>query len=145
VLIVSFGPILHRGLEAADRLAAEGWSIGVINARFAKPLDAARIVAAARGARLVVTLEESVVTGGFGSGVLEALEAAALDDPALRAVPVKLIGLPGDRFVDHGSVTDLRHLTRLDVDGIEGQMREALGAAGVTPANAPRPLRARTA
>jgi len=145
VLVVSFGPILDRGLEAADRLGAEGWSIGVINARFAKPLDVPRIAAAARGARLVVTLEESVVTGGFGSGVLEALETAALDDPALRAVPVKLIGLPGERFVDHGSVSDLRRLMRLDVDGIEAQIRDALVAAGVTPANAPRPLRARTA
>src|SRR5215210_375530 len=83
-LIVSLGPILQRGLEAADRLAADGWSVGVINARFAKPLDARRISEAARGVRLVVTLEESVVTGGFGSGVLEALELAALDDPALR-------------------------------------------------------------
>ena len=58
-------------LEAADALEAEGWSIGVINARFARPLDRQLILDQTRGKRMVVTFEESVVTGGFGSGVLE--------------------------------------------------------------------------
>ena len=74
LLFVGFGPIVHRALEAADVLEAEGWSVGVINARFAKPLDRQLILDQARGKRLVVTFEESVVTGGFGSGVLEAFE-----------------------------------------------------------------------
>ena len=65
-----------RGMEVADRLAADGWSVGVINARFAKPLDRALILDQARGKKLVVTLEESVATGGFGSAVLEALTAS---------------------------------------------------------------------
>ena len=77
LLIVGFGPIVMRGLEVAERLEAEGWSVGVIDARFAKPLDAARITAAARGKRLVVTLEESAVAGGFGGAVLEALAGRA--------------------------------------------------------------------
>ena len=80
LLIVGFGPIVMRGVEVADRLEREGWSVGVIDARFAKPLDAARITAAARGKRLVVTLEESASTGGFGSAVMEALRAAGLTD-----------------------------------------------------------------
>ena len=77
---MGFGPIVMRGLEVADALAADGWSVGVINARFAKPLDAELILDQhARGKKLVVTLEESVVSGGFGSAVLEALADAALE------------------------------------------------------------------
>ena len=104
----AFGPIVARAVEAADALAAEGWSVAVINARFAKPLDRELILAEARGKRLVVTFEESVVSGGFGSGVLEAIEEARLGDAALRDVPVRIVGIPGERFVDHGSVADLR-------------------------------------
>ena len=82
-------------MAAADALAAEGWSVGVINARFAKPLDRQLILDQARGKRLVVTFEESVVTGGFGSGVLEAVEEARLTDPAYRDVAVRIVGHPG--------------------------------------------------
>ncbi|HXG39604.1 MAG TPA: 1-deoxy-D-xylulose-5-phosphate synthase, partial [Candidatus Limnocylindrales bacterium] len=110
VLIVGFGPIVVRGLAVAEALAEEGWSVGVVNARFAKPLDRALILDQARGKRLLVTLEESVVAGGFGSAVLEAIEEARLVDPALRDVAVRLIGIPHDRFVDHGAVADLRRL-----------------------------------
>ena len=87
LLFVGFGPIVARALEAADALSSDGWSIGVINARFAAPLDRDLIVDQARGKKLVVTFEESVETGGFGSGVLEAIEEARLTDaaPARRA------------------------------------------------------------
>jgi 1-deoxy-D-xylulose-5-phosphate synthase len=128
VLFVGFGPIVARTVEAADALERDGWSIGVINARFAKPLDRQLILDAARGKRLVVTFEESVVTGGFGSGVLEAIEEARLTDPAYRDVAVRILGIPGDRFVDHGSVADLRRLLRLDAAGLENQVRETLEA-----------------
>jgi 1-deoxy-D-xylulose-5-phosphate synthase len=131
VLLVAFGPIVARALEAADALSADGLSVGVINARFAKPIDRDLIVNEARSKRLVVTLEESVVTGGFGSAVLETLDDARLADPALAAVPVKLIGIPGDRFVDHGAVGDLRRLVRLDTAGIVEQVRETIASLGV--------------
>ncbi len=131
VLVVGFGPIVARGLEAAEALAADGWSVEVINARFAKPLDRQLILDSARGKQLVVTLEESVVTGGFGSAVLELLEEARLVDSAYRDVPLKIVGLPGDRFVDHGSVSDLRRLLRIDAPGIESQIRETLEGLGL--------------
>ncbi len=133
VLIVGFGPIVMRALAAADALGAEGWSASVINARFAKPLDRELILRHAAGKRLVITVEESVVSGGFGAGVLESLAEAALDDPSLRGIPVRIVGLPADRFVDHGSVSDLRHLVRLDVEGLAAQFREALASVAATP------------
>ena len=141
LLIVGFGPIVMRALEAAALLAEEGWSCAVINARFAKPLDRALIVDQARGKQLVATVEESVVSGGFGSAVLEAIAEAGLADPALRGVPLRLIGLPADRFIEHGSVSDLRRLVRLDRDGLAAQLGEALAAVGARPSEAPTPLR----
>ena len=137
ILFVTFGPITQRALDVADVLEARGWSVAVINARFAKPLDKQLILDGARGKKLVVTFEESVVTGGFGSGVLEALEEARIPDAALRDVPVKILGVPGDRFVDHGSVTDLRRLIRLDVPGLTAQVEETIAQLGIqAPATA---------
>jgi 1-deoxy-D-xylulose-5-phosphate synthase len=131
LLFVTFGPITARAIDVAEALESRGWSVGVINARFAKPLDRQLILDGARGKQLVVTFEESVVTGGFGSGVLEAFEEARLADAAYRNVPVKILGIPGDRFVDHGSVTDLRRLIRLDVPGLLAQVEEAIAQLGI--------------
>jgi 1-deoxy-D-xylulose-5-phosphate synthase len=133
MLFVAFGPIVARAVAAADALEAEGWSVGVINARFAKPLDGQLILDQARGKQLVATFEESVVTGGFGSGVLELIEDARLTDPALRDVVVRIVGIPGDRFVDHGSVADLRRDLRLDAPGLADQVRETASALRATP------------
>jgi 1-deoxy-D-xylulose-5-phosphate synthase len=136
VLLVGFGPIVRRAEEAADALAAEGWSVGVINARFAKPLDRQLILDQARGKRLVVTLEESTTSGGFGSAVLEALEEARVADAAFREVALRIVGIPADRFVDHGSVADLRALIGLDTPGIVEQVRETLATLRASPAGA---------
>ena len=133
VSFIGFGPIVMRALEAATALEADGWSVGVINARFAKPLDRQLILDAVRGKPLVVTFEESVASGGFGSAVLELIEEARLADAAYRDVAVKVIGIPGDRFVDHGSVADLRHMLRLDVPGLADQVRETLAALRLSP------------
>ncbi|HXG26250.1 MAG TPA: 1-deoxy-D-xylulose-5-phosphate synthase [Candidatus Binatia bacterium] len=133
VLFVGFGPITMRAVEVADRLEADGWSVGVVNARFAKPLDRQLILDQSRGKRLVVTFEESVVAGGFGSAVLEAVEEARLTDASLRDTTVRILGIPADRFVDHGAVADLRRMLRLDVDGLEAQVREAAAALDLAP------------
>jgi len=141
ILLIGFGPIVDRARQAAAGLAAEGWSVGLINARWAKPLDRQLILEQARGKRLVVTLEESVVTGGFGSGVLELLEEARAVDPAFREVLLKIIGIPADHFVEHGSVADLRHLIRIDAAGIEAQIRETLTTIHAVPgASEARPV-----
>ena len=136
VLFVGFGPIVDRAFDAAVALAAHGWSVAVINARFAKPLDLDLILDLARGKQLIVTFEESVVSGGFGSGILEALEEARLHDAALRDVPVRILGIPGGAFVDHGSVADIRRVLRLDADGLADQVRETLATLRLAPGSA---------
>ncbi len=136
VLLIGFGPIVDRARQAAELLTAEGWSVGLINARWAKPLDRQLILEQARGKRLVATIEESVTTGGFGSGVLELLEEARAVDPAFREVVLKIVGIPADHFVEHGSVSDLRHLIRLDVEGIAAQVRETLATIHAVPGSA---------
>ena len=133
LLFIGFGPIVARALEAAEALETEGWSVGVINARFARPLDRQLILDAARGKRLVVTFEESVVTGGFGSGVLELFEEARMADLSYRDIPVRIVGIPGERFVDHGSVADLRRVLRLDAPGLAAQVRDTLAAMHLMP------------
>ena len=133
LLFVGFGPIVARAMEAASLLEREGWSIGVINARYARPLDRQLILDQARGKRMLVTFEESVVTGGFGSGVLDLVEEARLADPAYRDVAVRIVGIPGERFVDHGSVADLRRVLRLDAAGLAAQVHEALETLRATP------------
>ena len=133
LLFVGFGPIVARAVAAAGILETEGWSIGVINARFARPLDRQLILDQARGKRMLVTFEESVVTGGFGSGVLELVEEARLVDPAYREVAIRILGIPGERFVDHGSVADLRRVLRLDAPGLAAQVRETLETLRAAP------------
>ena len=133
ILIVGFGPIVERGRQAAELLEAEGWSVGLINARFAKPIDGQLILDQARGKALVATLEESVVTGGFGSGVLDLFEEARVADPVYRDVAVRIIGIPADRFVEHGSVDQLRRMLGLDAEGIARQVRETLARMRAVP------------
>ncbi len=130
ILIVGLGPIVARGLAVAGQLSTDGWSVAVVDARFVRPIDRDLILDQAQGKQLVVTLEESVLAGGFGSAVLEVLADA---DAATAAVPVKRIGLPDGKFVDHGAVTDLRRTVRIDEPGIRSQVEEALTAHGLTP------------
>jgi 1-deoxy-D-xylulose-5-phosphate synthase len=124
-VIAAFGPIIHRALAVAERLRASGLSVGVVNAIWAKPLDDALFRKLGRSSKLLVTLEESVVSGGFGGAVLESLAA----DEAAGGVPVTArlltVGIPAGSFVDHGSVSHLRTLIGLDEAGIERQIRAA--------------------
>jgi 1-deoxy-D-xylulose-5-phosphate synthase len=111
---------VQRLLIVAAELEADGVAAAVINARWAKPLDEALITEHAAGKRLVVTAEESAVTGGFGDGVLDALNRAGIH------VPLHKVAL-ADGFVHHGAVSDLRRQQRIDASGILAQVRESLG------------------
>jgi 1-deoxy-D-xylulose-5-phosphate synthase len=123
LLLVGFGPIVQRLLAVADALQAQhGIPATVINARWAKPLDESCLAEHAAGKRLVVTAEESAAMGGFGDGVLDALNRAGVHVPLLK------IALR-EGFVHHGSVEDLRRQQRIDVEGILAQVKEALSPA----------------
>jgi 1-deoxy-D-xylulose-5-phosphate synthase len=120
LLMVGFGPIVQRLLAVADTLQSDhGIRATVINARWAKPLDEACLAGQAAGKRLVVTAEESAAMGGFGDGVLDALNRAGVHVPLLK------IALR-EGFVHHGAVEDLRRQQRIDVEGILAQVRDAL-------------------
>jgi 1-deoxy-D-xylulose-5-phosphate synthase len=134
IVFIGLGPIVARGLAVADRLAGAGWSVGAVDARFALPLDRDLILGSTAGARLVVTLEESALPGGFGSAVLEVLAEARTAGAVLGPAPSVLrIGIPAGRFIDHGAVADLRRVLRLDEPGIQAQVEEAILALGLRP------------
>jgi 1-deoxy-D-xylulose-5-phosphate synthase len=120
VLLVGFGPIAQRLMAVADELESDGLAASVINARWAKPLDETLLAEHAAGKRLVVTAEESAAMGGFGDGVLDALNRAGIHVPVLKVALA-------DGFVHHGAVDDLRRQQRIDAPGILSQVREALG------------------
>lgn len=111
VLYIGVGPHLYDAVEATRRLAEEGVSGTVINARFIKPLDEALLLEHIRKAALVITLEENALPGGFGSAVLELCEKHGLQ-PVLRR-----IGIP-DRFMPHGNVKNLHREAGLSVEGL---------------------------
>jgi 1-deoxy-D-xylulose-5-phosphate synthase len=119
--LVAFGSLFPSCVKAAEKLRQEGIEIGVINARFAKPLDRATLLKAIEELPLVVTVEEGTLEGGFGSAVLEAANAAGLDTRN-----VLRLGLP-DRFVEHGERGELLAELGLDVAGICRTVRKALG------------------
>jgi 1-deoxy-D-xylulose-5-phosphate synthase len=122
-LVVAFGTTVHPAVEAAAELAADGLAVAVVNARFAKPLDAERIAALARRAGVVVTVEESALPGGFGAAVLEALAAAEV------AVPVRCLSVP-DALVEHGDPKKQRAAFGLDAAGIARAVRALVGERG---------------
>jgi 1-deoxy-D-xylulose-5-phosphate synthase len=96
VAIVGYGTGVTKGLEAADLLAERGLEVTVADARFAKPIDAALMAQLAAEHELLVTVEEGVLAGGFGTAVWETLNDGGLTLPRILRV-----GLP-DRFVTHG-------------------------------------------
>ncbi|HEX2142200.1 MAG TPA: 1-deoxy-D-xylulose-5-phosphate synthase [Candidatus Limnocylindria bacterium] len=120
LLLVGFGPIVQRLLVVASALEADGLRAAVVNGRWAKPLDEQCLASMAAGKRLVVTAEESAAMGGFGDGVLDALNRAGVHAPVLKVALA-------EGFVHHGAVDDLRRQQRIDADGILEQVRAALG------------------
>ena len=111
LVILAYGHPVRAALEAADLLAREGVDATVVNARFAKPLDAERILTLAARIPRFVTVEEHVVAGGFGSAVGELLAERGV------RVDLEMLGVP-DEHVDHGAQSLWRRHYGLDRDGI---------------------------
>jgi 1-deoxy-D-xylulose-5-phosphate synthase len=126
-MIVAFGSLFPTCVKAAKKLRDEGMSVGVVNARFAKPLDRETVLRAIEQAQVVVTVEEGTLEGGFGSAVLEAANAAGVDSRH-----VVRLGIP-DRFIEHGERGELLAELGLDVNGICKAVRSGI-ACDVAPA-----------
>ncbi len=112
IAIIAVGNAVHPALKASELLRKDGISPCVINARFIKPLDEDLIAAVAERVKRIITVEENVLAGGFGSAVLECLNRAGLN-----GVSVRRIGID-DEFVEHGSQAILRKKYFLDEEGI---------------------------
>ena len=95
--IWAIGAMVTDAEKLARCLSENGIEAGVVNARFVKPLDTVLLAESAQSTRLIVTMEDHVITGGLGSAVMEALQAANL-----HSCPVERIGWP-DAFIEHGS------------------------------------------
>jgi len=115
--ILAFGTLVHPALEAAGELAADGLSVAVLNARFARPLDREKVEALARRCGALLTVEEHACGGGFGAAVLEALAEAGV------TVPVRCLAVP-DGIVEHGNPDEQKQRMGLDAEGIARAVRE---------------------
>jgi 1-deoxy-D-xylulose-5-phosphate synthase len=135
IAIVAYGSMVQPSIEAAEDLAKDGLNATVVNARFVKPLDEELLLDIARSHRLIVTVEEAYLAGGFGSAVMELLEANGLQD----SVKVVRMGVP-DRIVTHGDAKLLLAKYALDAEGIHLKVKQA--AADLGPSQTKKPLRA---
>ncbi len=111
LLIIAAGTVVNQALLAVERLAWQGLKPALINARFVKPLDEELIIKWAHKCGRVMTLEENVLAGGFGSAVLELFEREGF------LIPLKRLGID-DQFVEHGSRAQLLSCFNLDSEGI---------------------------
>jgi len=115
--ILAYGSTVAQAELAAKELAEEGIAVAVVNARWAKPLDAEMIIRLAQGTRRLVTIEVHVVSGGFGSAVLELLESRGIHD-----IDVRVIGCP-DKPIEHGAPSILKELYGLSSSDLKDVVR----------------------
>ena len=119
--ILAYGSTVAQAEIAARELAQEGVKATVVNARWAKPLDEELFLHLAKTTRRIITIEDHVLAGGFGSAVLELFE-----QHGLRDVETRLIALP-DKYVEHGAPTILKELYGLSSAHLKEVVREMLG------------------
>jgi 1-deoxy-D-xylulose-5-phosphate synthase len=122
-VILAYGTTVAQAEQAAEELSEVGIHAAVVNARWAKPLDEELIVHLAKGTSRVVTVEDHMVAGGFGSAVLELLESRGL----LHTIDVRLVGFP-DRLIEHGAPSILKELYGLTSSHIKDVVRELVEA-----------------
>jgi len=127
LLILAIGSTVYPSLHAAERLEDHGIHSAVINSRFLKPLDGDLICDWAKKTGRVVTVEENVLQGGFGSAVLELFQ-----ERGLFSVPIKRLGIP-DLFVEHGSQSLLRSKYGIDENGIFKEIIKIFDQEGCGP------------
>ena len=119
IAFLAVGTMVEKAKEAAAILKEEGIEAAVVNMRFIKPLDTEQIDEMARTKRLLITAEENVLAGGFGSAVAEYLADHGIEVPLLR------FGIP-DRFIEQGTRRELLSLCGLQPDEMAERIRERL-------------------
>ena len=127
MLLVAVGSLARLGLEVADRAAAQGIGVTVVDPRWVSPV-APELVELARAYRLVVTVEDNGRVGGAGSLVAQALRDADVD------VPARDLGIP-QRFLDHGSRAQLQAETGLTAQEVARRVVETVARldGAITP------------
>ena len=125
-MLVACGTILGNCLKAAAMLRDEGFDVGVVNARFVKPLDTQTILRAIENCPAVLTVEEAALMTGFGSAVLE-----ACNDAGVSATHVRRLGIP-DRFIEHAERGELLAELSLDPTGIAAAFRALAEEVGLS-------------
>ncbi|EAC2320611.1 1-deoxy-D-xylulose-5-phosphate synthase [Listeria monocytogenes] len=123
-VILTFGPTIELALKAAEQLEIEGYRVGVINARYIKPLDEALLHQILKQKIPILTVEESLLKGGFGASVLEFIEANNYRDVIMHR-----IGLP-DEFISHGSVSIILESFGISTTGLVLKIKEMLAQSG---------------
>ncbi len=120
VLIFGIGRTVLEALQAEQALKQDGIQATVVNARFVKPIDTQTMCSLIQETPKVITVEENVLSGGFGSAILE-----CLNDEGVTPIKIQRLGIP-DRFVEHGSQTVLRSKYGLDAPAIAAAARQLL-------------------
>lgn len=118
-IILAVGYTVYQALKASEMLKEEGIKVGVVNARFVKPMDDSMLAHLCKTYPVFITVEDNVIVGGFGAGVLEWLSQKGILKRVLT------IGVP-DRFIEHGNQNLLRSLVGIDAEGIANRVREFL-------------------
>ena len=121
ICLIAVGEMVETAEQVRDILKGEGHRVSLVNARFVKPLDREMILESCRDHELLVTLEDNVITGGFGSAVLDVLAEEGCHKDVLT------MGVP-DRFIRHGSVPELKKEIGLDPESIADRIRKKLSA-----------------
>ncbi len=119
VALLAIGNMVHPALEAASLIAQDGIKVGVVNARFIKPIDRKLIVSIAQATRRLVTVEDHVLSGGFGESVLSCIEEEK-GAQTIDSVDLLRLGIP-DQFIEHGSQALLYKQCGLDPHSIAGK------------------------
>jgi 1-deoxy-D-xylulose-5-phosphate synthase len=126
VAIFALGALVPMAEEIARKLEGEGTAAAVVNARFAKPIDVAMLEFFAASVDVILTLEDHVLRGGFGSAVLEELNNLGLTTPVVR------IGWP-DHFIEHGKLEALREKYGITPEAATQKLRPYLKGRRLEP------------
>jgi 1-deoxy-D-xylulose-5-phosphate synthase len=123
IAILAVGATVSQAVEAAKQLKSENISATVVNSRFVKPLDTDLVTRLAKEIAYILTVEENVLEGGFGSAVLECIAEAGV-----TSCRIKRLGIP-DTFVEHGSQKILRANYSVDAAAIVKAVKDMIDSS----------------